>query len=65
MGAGVADVILEDDGGLAAEQVEAALAELRAENLSAQQMVDRISQFAEESGPTDDVTVVVVKRRNE
>jgi hypothetical protein len=41
-----------------------ALAELRAENLSAQEMVDRIAQFAEESGPTDDVTVVVVKRRN-
>ena len=42
-----------------------ALAELRAENLSAQEMVDRISEFAIESGPTDDVTVVVVKRRNE
>lgn len=39
-----------------------ALCELQAENLDAQGMVDRICDFAERSHPTDDVTVVVVKR---
>ncbi len=39
-----------------------ALCELQAEKLGAQEMVDRICEFAEQSGPTDDVTVVVVKR---
>lgn len=39
-----------------------ALCELQAEGLTAQGMVDRISEFTERSGATDDVTVVVVKR---
>lgn len=39
-----------------------ALVELQTEGLTAQDMVDRISEFTERSGPTDDVTVVVVKR---
>jgi serine phosphatase RsbU (regulator of sigma subunit) len=40
----------------------AALSELGDRKLSAQQMVDEITAFAERSHPTDDVTVVVVKR---
>ena len=40
----------------------AALSELGDRRLSAQRMVDEITAFAERSGPTDDVTVVVVKR---
>ncbi|WP_392544480.1 PP2C family protein-serine/threonine phosphatase [Oryzobacter telluris] len=40
-----------------------ALCDLQSEKLTAQEMVDRICEFAEQSGPTDDVTVVVVKRR--
>lgn len=39
-----------------------ALTELGDLHLSAQEMVDRITQFAEQSGPVDDVTVVIVKR---
>lgn len=39
-----------------------ALVELQSLNLDAQGMVDRIVEFAEEQGPSDDVTVVVVKR---
>lgn len=39
-----------------------ALVELQALNLDAQGMVDRIIEFADEQGATDDVTVVVVKR---
>jgi serine phosphatase RsbU (regulator of sigma subunit) len=40
----------------------AALSELGDRKLSAQQMVDEITEFAERSHPMDDVTVVVVKR---
>jgi serine phosphatase RsbU (regulator of sigma subunit) len=40
----------------------AALSELGDRGLTAQQMVDEITAFAERSGPTDDVTAVVVKR---
>jgi serine phosphatase RsbU (regulator of sigma subunit) len=39
-----------------------ALSELGDRGLSAQQMVDEITAFSEQCGPTDDVTVVVVKR---
>ena len=39
-----------------------ALSELGDRGLSAQQMVDEITAFAERAGPVDDVTVVVVKR---
>lgn len=39
-----------------------ALCDLQSEKLGAQETVDRICEFAEQSGPTDDVTVVVVKR---
>jgi serine phosphatase RsbU (regulator of sigma subunit) len=40
----------------------AALSELGERRLSAQEMVDELTTFVERSGPTDDVTVVVVKR---
>ena len=40
----------------------AALSLLGDRKLSAQRMVEEITAFAESSGPTDDVTVVVVKR---
>ena len=40
----------------------AALSELGDRGLTAQQMVDEITAFAERSGPTDDITAVVVKR---
>ena len=39
-----------------------ALSELCDEDLSAQQLVDEITAFAQRRGPVDDVTVVVVKR---
>lgn len=39
-----------------------ALSVLGDRGLSAQQMVDEITEFVERSGPVDDVTVVVVKR---
>ena len=42
-----------------------ALSELGDLHLSAQEMVDRITEFAEKSGPLDDVTVVIVKRSTE
>jgi serine phosphatase RsbU (regulator of sigma subunit) len=53
---GILDFFDEPADGLAA------LSELGDRGLSAQQMVDEITAFAERSGPTDDVTVVVVKR---
>jgi serine phosphatase RsbU (regulator of sigma subunit) len=43
----------------------AALSVLGDRKLSAQRMVEEITAFAERSGPTDDVTVVVVKRSPE
>ena len=39
-----------------------ALSALGDRHLSAQDMVDEITAFAERAGPVDDVTVVVVKR---
>jgi serine phosphatase RsbU (regulator of sigma subunit) len=42
-----------------------ALSELGDRHLTAQEMVDEITAFAERSGPVDDVTVVVVKRSAE
>ena len=39
-----------------------ALSVLGDRGLSAQQMVDEITEFVDRSGPVDDVTVVVVKR---
>lgn len=53
---GILDFFEEPAGALEA------LHRLRCERLGAQEMVDRISAFAQRSGPTDDVTVVVVKR---